>query len=562
MEIYVSGSKITLTQSNFVAKGGEGSIFKRGDIAYKIYEELAKMIPSAKIKELQTLNDPHILGPKEVILNSKKQNIGFTMSWLDDVVALVKLFTNTFREINGVENDMIIQLVENMKKMNHFIHSKKCLIVDGNELNYLVGNDFMTPYLIDVNSLQTPNYGPTAIMASIRDWSTEEFTPLTDWFSFGVVAFQLFIGVHPFKGTHQKYRKNDFINRVRDSVSVFNSGVSLPPTTRDFNLIPAAYKDWFYKIFENGDRIPPPLLPGEAGKIQVTIKLIQSTGTCEITTLFEADDKIIYHNAKLNVTRTQEKIYISKTGYEASKGLEVLFTHLERLPMLIKIENGLAEFKSLTAGYNLKTVALTAATDMMIVDNTLYLKNKNNLMELDFKVMGQNILPTIKMVWNIERLSSIIYSNVVYQSVLGKAHLCIPVPNRSGSSAFYKKAIPELDDHRIIEAKYQNQVCMLITHYQNEYNRFVIVFDSKFDKYTYRIINGVDYVPLNFIVLDNGVCINITEDNAIEMFLNRMDKPDIKRVEDPDIDNTMRLCKDGNIVKFYKDNKVYSMKMK
>lgn len=561
MEIYVNGSKITLTQNNFVAKGGEGKVFKRGNIAYKVYEDLSKMIPLAKIKELQTLNDPHILGPKEIILNKKKQTIGFTMDWLDDVIALVKLFTNTFREANSIENDMVIQLVENMKKMNHFVHTKNCLIVDGNELNYLVSNDFITPYLIDVNSLQTPSYGPTAIMASIRDWSSEKFTPLTDWFSFGVVAFQLFIGIHPFKGTHPKYRKNDFVNRVKDSVSVFNSAVSLPPTARDFNLIPSAYKDWFYKMFENGDRLPPPALPGEAGKVQVTIKLIQSTGSFEITSLFEVDDKIIYHNPESNITRTQEKIFINKVGHKVSKGVEMLFTPLEKLPILVKINKGMVDFKCLTQNYVMKDITL-AASDIMIIDNVLYLKNRGKLIEMDFAVMGQLIIPTIKIVWNIEELSSTLFSNVVYQSVLGKAHLCIPQPNHSGSGAFHIKAIPELDDHRIIEAKYQNKVCMAITHYKNEYHRFVIVFDPKFSKYTYRVINGVDYIPLNFVVLDNGLCVNITEDNAIEMFLNRIDKTDVKRIEDPDIDNTMRLCKDGNIVKFHKDNKVYSMKMK
>jgi len=561
MEIYVNGAKITLTQKDFVAKGGEGKVFKRGNTAYKIYEDLAKMIPPAKIKELQVLNNPQILNPKNLILNKKRQNLGFTMDWLGDVFALCKLFTNTFRENNNIENDMVIQLVENMKKLTHYIHSHKCLIVDGNELNYLVKNDFMTPYLIDVNSWQTPSYGATAIMPSIRDWSTDTFTPLTDWFSFGVIAFQLFIGIHPFKGKHQKYRKNDFVNRVRDFVSVFNPGVSLPPTTRDFNLIPGAYKDWFYKIFENGDRLPPPVTPGDAGQVQVIVKLVQSTGSFEITTIFEVEDNILYHNADLNFTKTQDKLYIGKTSYKVSKGVEVLFTPLEQLPILVKLKDGLVEFKSLKAGYNFKLISLTAS-DMMIVDNHLYLKNKHNLIEMDFRVINQNVIPAIKTVWNIEALSSKLYSNVVYQSVLGKAYLCIPAPNKSGKSSFHLKAIPELDDYKIIEAKYQNHICMLIAHYKNEYHRIILIFDPKFNKYTYRIINGVDYTPLNFIVLDNGVCVSITEDNAIEMFLNRIDKPNVNRIEDPDIDNTMRLCKDGTIVKFHKDNKVYSMKMK
>ena len=174
MEIFVNGKAVTLTQQNFVAKGGEGKIFQRGDTAYKIYEELTKMIPPAKIGELN-VPDPNVIKPIDLIMNRKKQNIGFTMEWLgDDNVALCKLFTSKFQKDNGIVNDQIIELVENIKKTTQTIHSNQCLIVDGNELNYLVKQDFVTPLFIDVNSWKTRSYPPTAIMPSmtLSDLST------------------------------------------------------------------------------------------------------------------------------------------------------------------------------------------------------------------------------------------------------------------------------------------------------------------------------------------------------------------------------------------------------
>jgi hypothetical protein len=563
MEIYVNGNPVTLTQKDFVAKGGEGKVFKRGSTAYKVYDDLSKMIAPAKIKELADCDHGSILRPKDLILNKKKQNIGFTMDWLgDNLNPLCKLFTTPFRERNGIENDHVIQLVENIKTLISFVHSKKCLIVDGNELNYLVKNDFMTPYIIDVNSWQTPSYPATAIMPSIRDWTTESFSVLTDWFSFGIVTFQLFVGIHPFKGKHKSYRKNDFINRIKDRVSVFNSNVSLPPSTRNFNIIPGAYKDWYYKIFENGDRLPPPVAPGTAEIVQVAIKLVQSTGNFEITMIFEIDGKILYHNPEMNITKTKDKLYIGKTDYKVSQGVEVLFTPLESVPVLIKIENEKLQMKPLMAAYTQRPLELTT-TEMMIVDNTLYVKNKEKLIELDFRVMGgQTIVPAVKTIWTIEPLSSEIFSNVIYQSVLGRSYLCIPQPNKSGKSSFHSIQIPEIDNFKVIDAKYQNKVCLLIVHDGNNYNRITIIFDDKFQKYSFRIQKGIDYQPLNFIVLDNGVCVTITEDNAVEMFMNRTDKTDVKRIEDPAIDNTMKLCKDGTAVKFFKDNKVYRLKMK
>jgi hypothetical protein len=562
MDIYVNGNKTSLTQHNFVAKGGEGKIFKKGKIAYKIYEDLKKMIPVGKINELQILDSPSIIAPKDLILNKKKQYIGFTMDWLgDDVVSLCKIFTNTFRQNKGIENDMVINLVENIKKTTQFIHDKKCLIVDGNEFNYLVGDDLVTPYFIDVNSWKTPSFPATAIMSSIRDWALDDFSTLTDWFSFAIVSFQLFIGIHPFKGKHKDYKKNQLPVRIRDRVSVFNKNVSLPPTARDFNLIPSAYRDWYYKIFEGIEQHMPPMLPGEAGLIQVIVKLVKSTNSFEITMIREFDEPILFHNANEDITKTENKLYIGKTDYKVSRGVEVVFTPLERVPILVKIENNIAVFKSLKSGFNMKD-AKFACTDLMITDNTLYLKNGYQLVELDFKVFGQNILPAIKTVWNIEPLASQIFSNVIFQSILGKAYLCIPLPNKSGKSSFIITPVPELDDFRVIDAKYENHICMIIGHKDNEYHRIVLVFDEKFTSYECRIVNGIDYVPLNFVVLDNGVCIQITEDNAVEIFLNQMGKGKLKRIEDPDINNNMRLCKDGTILKFFKEKTLYSMKMK
>jgi len=560
MLIYVRGQKVNLSQKDYVTKGGEGSIYRKGGIAYKIYEDLKKMIPIAKIGELGTLDNPSIVRPTDVAFNDKKYEVGFTMDWLDgDIVALCKMFTNTFRDNNGIENDHVIELVENMKAVIQFIHDRKFLIVDGNELNYMVADDFVTPYFIDVNAWQTPSYPATAIMPSIRDWTNrDDFTVMSDWFSFAIVSFQLFIGIHPFKGKHSGYKKNDFIGRISDCVSVFNSSVSLPPTARDFNLIPSAYKDWYFNLFENGARRLPPQLPGTAGKIQVRVHLIQSTDNFDIRELHEYIGDVLYHNATLDVTKTKEKLYIGRADYKISPNTEVVFTPLENHPILVKIEDKRVHFKSLVLDDPKLDIE---CTDMMIVNNTLFLKNREKLMEVKFKVLNGKIHAMIKTTWTIEPNSSQIFSGVVVQSVLGKTYLAIPLPTFDKSS-FIIKAIPELDDFQIMDGKYENKICVLTGHKGGTYSRFVVIFDDKFNKYTFRSEDDIDYAPINFTCLDNGVCVLITDDDAIEIFLNRIDKDSVKRIEDPTINSTMRLCKDGTRVKFFRDNKVYEIKMR
>jgi hypothetical protein len=558
MNVYVNGRKQILSQKDFVAKGGEGSIYQKSGVAYKIYEDLKKMIPLAKIGELNVMTDPSIVGPQAPVYNDKKHLIGFTMDWLgDDKIALCKLFTNSFRDANGITPDLTTELVENIKLKNHYVHQNKCLIVDGNELNYMVAQDFVTPYFIDVNAWKTPSFEATAIMSSIRDWTVNDFNENTDWFSFAIVAFQLFVGIHPYKGKHKGYKKNDFMGRIKDGVSVFNSEVRLPPTVRDFNLIPKNYKEWFFKTFEHGNRNPPPDLPGQLGRVSVTVHLVQSTDNFEIRELTEFAENILYHNAQYRLTKTTDRIYIGKTDYKVQSA-EVVFTPLEQVPILIKIVDNKVHFKAL--GFEDPKIDLTA-TDLMINNNILYLRNKERLLEMDFKVLGGKIHAIIKRTWNVEANSAKIFSGVIYQSALGSSVISIPLSTHT-KSAFITKQIKELDEYQILDAKCENRICVLTGNKSGRYDRIIIIFDEKYDKYRMRIVKDIDFSSINFTTLDNGVCILITDDDAVEIFLNRIDKPDVKRIEDPVINSTMRLCKDGTTVKFFRDNKLYQIKMK
>ena len=559
MQVIVQGKKVSLSQKDYVTQGGEGKIFQKGSIAYKIYEDLKKMIPVGKIQELGALNIPNIVRPKELIYSPKKEILGFTMDWLgDDNYALCKMFTNTFRDSNGITNDHVIELVENIKNIIIApIHEQNCLMVDGNELNYLVRPDFVTPLFIDVNSYQTASFPPTAIMPSIRDWKNpDEFSVMSDWFSFAIVSFQLFIGIHPFKGKHKNYKKNDFEKRVKDNVSVFNKDVRLPPPARDFDLIPSDYKDWYVRLFEKGERLFPPKMPGSTKTIQVKTILVNSTDNFEIIEIKEFESDIVYHNE--TITKTKEKLYIGSADYKVSPDVEVLLSPFKAEPILCKIDKGTIELKTPSAGVVVQQINLVC-TDKMIVNDALLIKNRGQLTEIQFSDTGQ-IIPSVQQVWNIEPKSSKLFSNIVVQSVLGRAYVCIPLPQYKQSS-FIIKDIPELDKMQIIDAKHDNHVAMFITNEAGIYNKYVVVFDDSYNKYVVRIFEDVDYIPLNFVTLQSGVCISIREDDVVEIF-HYVHPSKVKEIKDPKVDSTMRLCKRGMEVRFFKGNKLFSFKIK
>src|SRR5687767_8681336 len=99
MDLFIQGQgSVRLSQADFVAQGGEGSVYARGDRAFKVYSDPAAMIPPAKIRELSVLTDDRIVRPREVLLDAKNHPVGYTMRRVPDAVPLCRLFTRAFRE--------------------------------------------------------------------------------------------------------------------------------------------------------------------------------------------------------------------------------------------------------------------------------------------------------------------------------------------------------------------------------------------------------------------------------------------------------------------------------
>lgn len=160
-DVAVKGVKVRLTKNDFLASGGQGDLYVKGDRVFKIYHPDSDLIPESKIAELQVLKTPEIVLPEDPIFLRDGQYAGFTLPYVPDAEALLRLFTNSFRRANNVQDQDVVDLVERMIKVIAFVHSKSCLQIDGNEWNYLVRG--MDPFFIDVDSYQTPSHPATVI---------------------------------------------------------------------------------------------------------------------------------------------------------------------------------------------------------------------------------------------------------------------------------------------------------------------------------------------------------------------------------------------------------------
>ena len=76
------------------------------------------------------------------------------MRFVKDTYALCQLFTKTFHQRNNLAHDKLLDVGKKLREIVEFIHQKDILIVDLNELNFLVTQKFDEVVAIDKHKNQ------------------------------------------------------------------------------------------------------------------------------------------------------------------------------------------------------------------------------------------------------------------------------------------------------------------------------------------------------------------------------------------------------------------------
>jgi hypothetical protein len=102
--------------------------------------------------------------------------------------------------------------------------------------------------------------------------------------------------------------------------------------------------------------------------------------------------------------------------------------------------------------------------------------------------------------------------------------------------------VPELNGYKIVDAKCEANVLMVVAGKNGKYDRLIFRFTDTWDSYDLRVVEDVSHVDINFTVLENGVVLCLTEEEKLEMFAAKSGSPAIKVIEDPVLKGDMRLC--------------------
>ncbi len=559
MKVLVDGiGEVILTDNDFFDYGGEGNIYIKNNVVYKIYHEAKKMIPIEKIKELNSLDMDNIIKPEQVIYSVNREPLGYTMKPVVDFYPLSRIMTNDFRQQHNIDNDKILNIIVKMKKTIQHIHEKGCLFVDGNEMNFLISDDFNDVYFIDVDSYKTKKNKATAYTEvtldpniNIKDQTT--FTEDTDWFSFAVLACKIFTGIHPYKGKFKDKSKMKIKDRMQSNISIFNNKISLPKTARDLNLIPDNFKKWFIDIFENGKRLPPPTnieavyyKRASSRLVLDSLKFIElkkfSANIEQVTSL----DDHLYIKTKKTIEDVNN-IYKPKNNQNTYP----LYSFYNG-DLLLKIENNKLSLFKISS--NERIDSDIEVESVFVQDNLIIGKYKNKLFEIVLFEKNDSIKLLVKSVTNVYEKSLKRLNNVYINKLYEKNIIIIPI----GNSVFFKETFSELNGCRIVNAKYQNHI-LSITYFNKSKELFTTYYRLNKNLNSKEIIYQEKDMEIDFAVTEKGVCI-INKKDELHITSNKYKTDNNKTIEDKNL-SSVRLYSNKTGVFAISNNVLYTISM-
>lgn len=580
MKVFVQGTgqAVDLTQRDYLGAGGQGAVYVRGSTVYKVYHDPKKMIAAEKIRELAVLTDPHIVRPDQVLVNGRGVPVGYTTRLVKDSRALCQLFPRAFRERESVTHDAIRELVRMIRAGVAHVHDKGLLIVDLNEMNFLVSAGFDDVAFIDVDGYQTPHYAAPALMESVRDWAVKDgqWTALSDWFSFAVVAFQMFVGIHPFKGGYtgktkglaHKLPTDDVADafavtrrRMQAGISVFHPDVKMPAAVYPLSVIPTEYRRWFEALFAQGKRAPPPIVATPVVVALSATSTIAPGTDLEVIEIesFENPIRAVWSDGAQLVVATDHSLCLAKARvpYEG-RALGCAFSpraHRAVLAVAPRLAPLHPMLYNLTDRVDLPFGGL--AREVAAHDGRIYFRTDDQVHEIVLTDAGPQVIASTIPVANVLPYATRLWSGVVIQNMLGSVFVSL----LAGPGIARQVRLPELDRCRIIEAKFDGGVLMVVVVRGAVYDRLVFRFADD-DTYDVRRVEGVSLTALNFVTLDTGVCVCLGEDEQLEVFSARKGSASTRTIEDPAITGDMILGKMGGALIAARGNRVYQLRMK
>lgn len=283
MKIYLRGKLIPTDPSKSIGKGGEADIYDIGSgLVLKVFKQpdhadfigfpYEQEMARERLKEHQRKlpafpkNLPsHVIIPIDLATDSKKNIVGYSMTYLKNYDMLLKYSDRKFRQA-GVDNELVIKTFLNLHGTLKGIHKAGVVIGDFNDLNVMVGGG--EAYIIDADSFQFGPYRCTVFTEKFVDpmlCDPSECRPIliqphnehSDWYAFAALLLQSLLFVGPYGGVYKPKDKNVRIvhaQRPLKRITIFDPEVKYPKPAIHYGTLPDDMLQRFHQIFREDKR--------------------------------------------------------------------------------------------------------------------------------------------------------------------------------------------------------------------------------------------------------------------------------------------------------------------
>lgn len=557
---------VTLRPSDHIATGGEGSIYKIGDCAVKMYLDPLRMrqlgLPE-KIKRLAKLVHPFVVAPRGLVLDERSEVVGHYLPFVSGGQALSIVFTKTFWDAQPFDFGKASELVDGMRQVFHHAHQNSVNLVDANELNWFaVVDNKVEPRVIDVDSWVFENDVPPSVpkMPSIRDWHGKVVSRESDWFAFAVVSFQVYSGIHPYKGTLAGFERSDLVGRMKARASVFAPGVRLNAVVRDLTKIPGALLKWYEAVFQGDERSIPPspydrsISAAPAARVARTI-VLAAGGQLSHELIFSMINPVI-RTFSCGVVQTADGT-LWDLGSKRALGSRSKKCEVVRVDRGWLVGDGNSFFHVSENDATTTPLSIPVQAHRIFTSgNRMFAVIDRGLVEIKVKIFQQPI-GSFGQQWGVMVNSTRWFDGLGVLDALGAMHLILPF----GEDKVSTVRVKELDGMKVVAGKAGNRFASIIAvDRAGDYHKIELTFDKEYALPPKVWQGKTDSAELNLAILPKGVCATIVKDGELDLFAPT--GSGVKRVEDPQIATDMLLANWGDVVVYVKNGEVWSLKLK
>jgi hypothetical protein len=517
------GHVLQLTDRDFVASGGQGTVYIVGNTAHKVVFDSDQALSADRRDRLRALCHPAVVRPEQLLFHPDGRPAGHTMPAVSGTPWLGLVPGSAWRA-RGVDPAAAVGLCGALAEAVAAVHRDGAVVGDLNPLNILVHDNLRGLWLIDTDSWGIGPWPASAVLPAVAD-PRMGARPSTgsDWFGVAVNAVQLLTGLHPFRGRHPQVK--GLAARARAGLWALDSQVRCPPATRPLAGLDRAWRDWLEAVLTTEHRGPPPGLPRCSGTVAVP-GVPSGAGELVVRTVHQAEAPLrglVAAGAGLVAWTAEQVLWSGSVVGAVPPGLATVVAVGEGL-VGIGLQGGRLVVQELGAAAPVPLAVEARAVGSMAGQAVVLAGD--GLFALKLLRVGGRLHAGLDRLGSAHPRAAVLYDGVMVSILAGASWIALS----PGSGQLVQLRVPELDGCRVVAAAARGRVVLVLARRQGRVDRLRLRFGRSWDRHDAHWTEDVGQHELELARLPSGVVVHTDESGDLVIVPEGMGLPGERRV--------------------------------